>query len=127
MEFPERNGGFFDKLYDEKYYFDCSSFVSTILNRVFDFPPGFPKSENGEIIVWATIHYVDNIKKPDSVFDIIQSIDKPGEKLDLSKLEIGDIILGTSKKLVNGINHILFYIGEGYIVHCTKGHFLGKG
>ena len=46
--------------------------------------------------------------------------------MDLSKLEIGDIILGTSKKLVNGINHILFYIGEGYIVHCTKGHFLGK-
>ena len=40
MEFPYRNGGFFDKLYEEKYYFDCSSFVTTILNRNFDFPPG---------------------------------------------------------------------------------------
>ena len=53
-------------------------------------------------------------------------MDKPGEKIDLNILEIGDIILGRSKKLQNGINHILFYVGEGYIVHCTRGHFLGK-
>ena len=124
MEFPERNGGFFDKLYDEKYYFDCSSFVTTILNRIFKFPP--PNPESSEITVWATMHYFENIQKENSLFDIIQKIDKPGEKLDLNNLEIGDIILGRAKKLTDGINHILFYVGEGYIVHCTRGNFLGK-
>ena len=124
MDFPQRNGGFFDKLYDEKYYFDCSSFVTTILNRIFKFPP--PNPESSEIIVWATMHYFENIQKENSLFDIIQKIDKPGEKLDLNNLEIGDIILGRAKKLTDGINHILFYVGEGYIVHCTRGNFLGK-
>ena len=124
MDFPQRNGGFFDKLYDEKYYFDCSSFVSTILNRIFKFPPPNPNSK--EITVWATIHYFENIQKENSLFDIIQKIDKPGEQLDLNNLEIGDIILGRAKKLTEGINHIVFYVGEGYIVHCTRGNFLGK-
>ena len=59
MEFPQRNGGFFDNLYDEKYYFDCSSFVTTILNRIFKFPPPDPNSS--EQLVWATIHYFENI------------------------------------------------------------------
>ena len=126
MEFPQRNGGFFDKLYDEKYYFDCSSFVSTILNRNFNFPPPYPKSEDGGVLVWATIHYFENIKKEDSIFDIIQKIEKPGEKLDINKLEVGDIILGRSKKINGGFNHIVFYVGDGYIVHCTRGNFLGK-
>lgn len=124
MEFPQRNGGFFDKLYDEKYYFDCSSFVTTILNRIFKFPP--PNPESSEITVWATMHYFENIQKEKSLFDVIQKINKPGEKLDLNNLEIGDIILGRAKKLTDGINHILFYVGEGYIVHCTRGNFLGK-
>jgi len=124
MDFPQRNGGFFDKLYDEKYYFDCSSFVTTILNRIFKFPPTNP--ESSEITVWATMHYFENIQKENSLFDVIQKIDKPGEKLDLNNLEIGDIILGRAKKLTDGINHILFYVGEGYIVHCTRGNFLGK-
>ena len=124
MDFPQRNGGFFDKLYDEKYYFDCSSFVTTILNRIFKFPP--PNPESSEITVWATMHYFENIQKENSLFDVIQKIDKPGEKLDLNNLEIGDIILGRAKKLTDGINHILFYVGEGYIVHCTRGNFLGK-
>ena len=48
------------------------------------------------------------------------------EKLDLDNLEIGDIILGRAIKLTKGINHIMFYVGEGYIVHCTRGNFLGK-
>ena len=56
---------------------------------------------------------------------MVQRINKEGEKLDLEKLEIGDIILGRAKKLVGGINHIIFYVGEGYIVHCTRGHYLG--
>jgi hypothetical protein len=124
MDFPQRNGGFFDKLYDDKYYFDCSSFVTTILNRIFKFPP--PNPESSEITVWATMHYFENIQKENSLFNIIQKIDKPGEKLDLNNLEIGDIILGRAKKLTDGINHILFYVGEGYIVHCTRGNFLGK-
>ena len=126
MEIPKRNGGFFDKPNEGKLYFDCSSFVTTVLNRNFKFPPPEPKGEDGGIVVWATIHFFENIKKPDSVFNIIQKIDKPGQRLDLSQLEAGDIILGHSKVLVGGTNHILFYIGDGYLVHCTKGHFLGK-
>ena len=124
MEIPKRNGGFFDTLYEEKYYFDCSSFVTTILNRVFKFTPLKPNTN--EIVVWATMHYFENIQKEDSLFDIIQKVEKPGEKLDLNNLEIGDIILGRAIKLTKGINHIMFYVGEGYIVHCTRGNFLGK-
>ena len=126
MEIPERNGGFFNKPNEGKLYFDCSSFVTTVLNKNFNFPPPYPKGEDGEVVVWATCHYFENIRKPDSVFDIIQKIDKPGQRLDINQLEIGDIILGHSKVLVGGINHILFYVGDGYIVHCTKGNFLGK-
>ena len=124
MEIPKRNGGFYDTLYEEKYYFDCSSFVTTILNRVFKFTPLKPNTN--EIVVWATMHYFENIQKVDSLFDIIQKVEKPGEKLDLNNLEIGDIILGRAIKLTKGINHIMFYVGEGYIVHCTRGNFLGK-
>ena len=124
MEIPKRNGGFFDTLYEEKYYFDCSSFVTTILNRVFKFTPLKPNTN--EIVVWATMNYFENIQKEDSLFDIIQKVEKPGEKLDLDNLEIGDIILGRAIKLTKGINHIMFYVGEGYIMHCTRGNFLGK-
>ena len=124
MEIPKRNGGFYDTLYEEKYYFDCSSFVTTILNRVFKFTPLKPNTN--EIVVWATMNYFENIQKEDSLFDIIQKVEKPGEKLDLNMLEIGDIILGRAIKLTKGINHIMFYVGEGYIVHCTRGNFLGK-
>ena len=124
MEIPKRNGGFYDTLYEEKYYFDCSSFVTTILNRVFKFTPLKPNTN--EIVVWATMNYFENIQKEDSLFDIIQKVEKPGEKLDLNNLEIGDIILGRAIKLTKGINHIMFYVGEGYIVHCTRGNFLGK-
>ena len=126
MEFPQRNGGFFDKKYDDILYFDCSSFVTTILNRNFKFPPSNTNLTNDEIVVWATVHYFENIKSDNSLFDIIQKVNKPGEKLDLNMLEIGDIILGRAKKLTGGINHILFYVGDGYIVHCTRGNFLGK-
>ena len=126
MEFPQRNGGFFDKKYDDILYFDCSSFVTTILNRNFNFPPSNTNLTNDEIVVWATVHYFENIKSDNSLFDIIQKVNKPGEKLDLNMLEIGDIILGRAKKLTGGINHILFYVGDGYIVHCTRGNFLGK-
>ena len=107
MEFPQRNGGFFDILYDETYYFDCSSFVTTILNRVFDFPPPEPKGENGEVVVWATIHYFENINKENSIFNVVQRINKEGEKLDLEKLEIGDIILGRAKKYLEEL--IIYY------------------
>ena len=124
MEIPKRNGGFYDTLYEEKYYFDCSSFVTTILNRVFKFTPLKPNTN--EIVVWATMNYFENIQKEDSLFDIILKVEKPGEKLDLDNLEIGDIILGRAIKLTKGINHIMFYVGEGYIVHCTRGNFLGK-
>ena len=124
MEIPKRNGGFYDTLYEEKYYFDCSSFVTTILNRVFKFTPLKPNTN--EIVVWATMNYFENIQKEDSLFDIIQKVETPGEKLDLDNLEIGDIILGRAIKLTKGINHIMFYVGEGYIVHCTRGNFLGK-
>ena len=126
MEFPQRNGGFFDKKYDDILYFDCSSFVTTILNRNFKFPPSNTNLTNDEIVVWATVHYFENIKSDNSLFDIIQKVNKPGDKLDLNMLEIGDIILGRAKKLTGGINHILFYVGDGYIVHCTRGNFLGK-
>ena len=119
-----RKSGFFNYKIGGIYYFDCSSFCSTILNRVFNFSP---KKKNGkEIKVWTTKYFIHDITNKNSNFEIIQSINKGGEKLDLNKLQIGDMILGTAKKINEGLNHIILYIGEQYIIHSTRTLFYDK-
>lgn len=125
MEYPKRVGGFYNKKYDDKYYFDCSSFCTTILNRTFDFPPPEDNKDKDNILIWSTHCYFDNIKKEDSLFKIVEFVNTPGKCLDLKKLQIGDLILGRATKINNGINHIVLYAGEEYIIHCTRGRYLG--
>ena len=119
-----RTSGFFNHKIDGIYYFDCSSFCSTVLNRVFSFSP--KKKNRNEIKVWTTKYYIKDITNKDSSFEIIQSINKEGEKLDLNKLQIGDMILGTAKKINEGLSHIILYIGEQYIIHSTRTLFYDK-
>ena len=44
----------------------------------------------------------------------------------MNKLQIGDMILGTAKKIKEGLNHIILYIGEQYIIHSTRTLFYDK-
>ena len=112
-----RKSGFFNQTINNIYYFDCSSFCSTILNKVFNFTPTYRKEKR--IKVWITKDYLKDIKKSNSIFKTIESINKEGQKLDLNKLQIGDFILGKADKINDGINHIMLYIGEKYIIHST--------
>ena len=125
MEYPKRLGGFENIKYDDKYYFDCSSFCSCILNRTFNFPPPQENKDKKEIKAWSTYMYLENIQKKDSIFNVVQEIYVEGKVIDLNKLQIGDCILGQSSNINNGMNHIMLYVGEGYIIHCTKGRYLG--
>ena len=120
----KRRSGFFNYKIDGVYYFDCSSFCSTILNRVFNFTPR--KKNSNEKKIWRTRHYVNNITSNNSNFEIVQEINKGGEKLDLNKLQIGDMILGTAKIINERYNHIMLYAGEQYIMHSTKVQFYDK-
>ena len=36
------------------------------------------------------------------------------------------MILGTAKKINEGLNHIMLYIGEQYIIHSTRALFYDK-
>ena len=126
MEIPKRSYGFFNKKYEDKYYFDCSSFCSCILNRTFDFPPSEDKDDKDNIKVWSTHMFIENFKKEEnSLFNVVESINIQGKSIDLNKLQIGDFIVGEASYINNGINHMMFYAGEGYIIHCTHGRYLG--
>ena len=124
MDDLKRKGGFFNKKYDDKFYFDCSSFCSCILNRTFDFPPYDENNEN-DIKVWSTHDFLENIQKSDSLFNIIESVNAQGKCLNLKKLQIGDLILGRASYINGGVNHIMLYGGEGNIIHATRGRYLG--
>ena len=113
--------GFFNYTIDGIYYFDCSSFCFTLLNRVFNFSQKYYYKD--EIKVWTTKVYLKHIHFHKSIFEIIESINKEGQKLDLNKLQIGDFILGRADLINNGINHIMLHIGEGYIIHSTENLF----
>ena len=117
----KRTSGFFSKKYDDKFYFDCSSFCSCILNRIFDFPP----HDENNIKVWTTNSFFENIQKRETLFDIIETVNVQGKCLNLKKLQIGDLILGRASYINDGVNHIMLYAGEEYIIHCTKGRYLG--
>lgn len=119
----KRRSGFFNYTIGDIYYFDCSSFCSAILNRVFTF---YPKSNSNSVIVWSTFDYLKDIHSKNSRFEIIESINKAGKQLDLNKLQTGDFILGKAKLINKGINHIMLYIGERYIIHSTETLFYDR-
>ena len=120
----KRTYGFLNKKYDNKYYFDCSSFCFTILSRTFNFPPKEENKDKTNIKIWSTHSFLENIQKNDSIFDVVETINIQGQSLDLKKLQIGDFILGQATNINEGINHIMLYVGEGNIIHCTKGRYL---
>ena len=112
----KRTYGYFDKKYEGRYYFDSSSFCSYILKKIFNF------EENN---IWTTNDYLKNSTKDNSKFEVIENITTQGQSIDISKLQIGDLIIGVASNIGNGINHMMIYVGEGNIVHCTNDRFLG--
>ena len=72
------------------------------------------------------VYYFDCSSFCSTNFEIVQEINKGGEKLDLNKLQIGDMILGTAKIINERYNHIMLYAGEQYIMHSTKVQFYDK-
>lgn len=141
MDIKKRLGGFYNIEEENTLFFDCSSFCSTILNRIFNIPlfkssciltNEFFKEKNKEIKgtnkvreVWTTYHYLEDLNKKKGIFQVVQYISTPGQKIYYSNLQVGDLILGVNKKIHKGINHIMIYVGEGYIIHCTRGYYLG--
>ena len=140
-----RLNGYFNIPYYEKdeddniqeyYSYDCSAFCDTILNRVFKenmVREGLSKIEvkKGEFKpnIWVTRDYYanafledDEIKKK---IKVVQFVDKFGEKIDISKMQIGDFIIGIIDKENENhnpnihMNHIMMYFGDGYIVHAS--------
>ena len=125
MDQLKRKDWFFNKKCDGILYFDCSSFCSCILNRTFDFPPHKENDDKNDVKVWSTHDFFENIQKSDSNFKIVDLVNLQGACLNLKKLQIGDLILGRASYINGGVNHIMLYAGEGNIIHCTKGKYLG--
>ena len=140
-----RLNGYFNIPYYEKdeddniqeyYSYDCSAFCDTILNRVFKenmVREGLSKIEvkKGEFKpnIWVTRDYYANAFFEDDEnkkkIKVVQFVDKFGEKIDISKMQIGDFIIGIIDKENENhnpnihMNHIMMYFGDGYIVHAS--------
>lgn len=122
---------------NEQYYsYDCSAFCDTILNRVFKenmVRDGLNKIEVKKGVfkpnIWVTRDYYANaFLKDDAIkkkIKVVQYVDKFGEKIDISKMQIGDFIIGIIDKENENhnpnihMNHIMMYFGDGYIVHAS--------
>lgn len=140
-----RLNGYFNIPYYEKdeddniqeyYSYDCSAFCDTILNRVFKenmVRDGLNKIEVKKGVfkpnIWVTRDYYANAFFEDDAIKkkikVVQFVDKFGEKIDISKMQIGDFIIGIIDKENENhnpnihMNHIMMYFGDGYIVHAS--------
>ena len=140
-----RLNGYFNIPYYEKdeddniqeyYSYDCSAFCDTILNRVFKenmVRDGLNKIEVKKGVfkpnIWVTRDYYANAFLEDDAIKkkikVVQYVDKFGEKIDISKMQIGDFIIGIIDKENENhnpnihMNHIMMYFGDGYIVHAS--------
>ena len=140
-----RLNGYFNIPYYEKdeddniqeyYSYDCSAFCDTILNRVFKenmVRDGLNKIEVKKGVfkpnIWVTRDYYANAFLEDDAIKkkikVVQFVDKFGEKIDISKMQIGDFIIGIIDKENENhnpnihMNHIMMYFGDGYIVHAS--------
>ncbi len=140
-----RLNGYFNIPYYEKdeddniqeyYSYDCSAFCNTILNRVFKenmVREGLSKIEVKKGLfkpnIWVTRDYYANAFLEDDAIKkkikVVQFVDKFGEKIDISKMQIGDFIIGIIDKENENhnpnihMNHIMMYFGDGYIVHAS--------
>ena len=140
---PRGNGyyniPYYEKTSGNKYFsYDCSSFCSTIINRVFG--KNMARNDNGKTKIeirdneyypnlWTTKDFLENALLEDSdskkFFTIIEHAKKIEEYINISKMEIGDLIVGIidfenekhNKNII--MNHIMIYIGDGYIVHAS--------
>lgn len=130
---------YYEKTSGNKYFsYDCSSFCSTIINRVFG--KNMARNDNGKTKIeirdneyypnlWTTKDFLENALLEDSdskkFFTIIEHAKKIEEYINISKMEIGDLIVGIidfenekhNKNII--MNHIMIYIGDGYIVHAS--------
>lgn len=127
MKAPYRAGGYYGIQENGVYTYDCSTFCSTLMKNTFGLDMLQTNKNkinlNGMICynVWQTYTYFDEVNKFDSMFSVVDRVTTPGQSIDKSKLQIGDFILGDAKKIKRGVNHIMFYVGEDYIIHATNG------
>lgn len=124
LKAPYRVGGYYNVRQDGKYVYDCSSFCSTLMNRTFGVNMIQKDKEKVSLSgkqyynVWTTYTYLNEAKKTNGMFKVVDRVTTPGKSIDKSKLQIGDLILGDAKKIRKGVNHIMFYAGDGYIIHA---------
>lgn len=124
LKAPYRVGGYYNIVQNGQYVYDCSSFCSTLMNRTFGLnmiqtDKSMVYLNGGQYYnIWTTYTYLDEVKKSNSMFRVVDRVTTPGQSLDKSKLQIGDLILGDAKYIRNGVNHIMFYTGDDYIIHA---------
>jgi cell wall-associated NlpC family hydrolase len=121
---PYRVGGYYNVKQDGKYVYDCSSFCSTLMNRTFGIDMILKDKDKVTLgsksyyNVWTTSTYINEAKATDGIFKVIDKVTGYGQTIDKSKLQIGDFILGNAVNIRNGVNHIMFYTGDDYIIHA---------
>lgn len=127
LKAPYRVGGYYGlKDSNNTYVYDCSTFCSSIMNRVFGIEM-LQKDKDKVVLngtsyynVWTTYTYFNEIEKSNSMFKVIDRVTEPSQQIDKSKLQIGDFIIGDAKNIRNGVNHIMFYAGDDYIIHAKS-------
>ena len=124
LKAPYRVGGYYNIKQNGYYIYDCSSFCSTLMNRTFGVNMLQKDKKKVSLYgkqyynVWTTYTYLNEAKKSNGMFKVVNRVTIPGASIDKSKLQIGDLILGDATKIRNGVNHIMFYAGDGYIIHA---------
>ncbi|MGN0973184.1 MAG: NlpC/P60 family protein [Bacilli bacterium] len=112
----------------KQYPIDCSGFVSTVLETTFYI--NMQTSKKRVYSTWdfikqssETSEYIpssNSSKDTSKKFYIVDKVKKGGDRktLDVSKIQIGDMIVGEKPEISNP-NHIMLYIGDGLIMHST--------
>ena len=109
------------------YYFDCSSFVSSVFYDAFKI----------DLVNKNDRPYTTNTFLKDAIerkhFVIVKRIKKENAIININDIEIGDIILGFDNEDINkeknyhiGHNHIMIYLGDNKIVHSTESYYKGN-
>ena len=125
MKSPYRVGGYYGIKQNGKYVYDCSAFVSTLMNRVYGLD--MTTTDTDKVVlndkeyknVWSTYTYFKEVEKSDSMFEVVDRVTKPGEAIDKKKLQIGDFILGdASKKISISSPNIIVFFTLNFCLFC---------
>lgn len=136
----KRNTGYLKLKYekeslDNNYYFDCSSFISTVLYDALG-----KDLITSKDAIYTTTSFINSTilknkeesKDGKNLFYSVKEIDDYNDYIRVNNLQVGDIILGLDDlslgktKSHKGINHMLIYVGDGYVMHSTYGYLYGN-